>query len=111
MSTNFAVDALPVLDFSRHGASPGEDLKFLDKWGRAARDVFYHVANIGDARSLAIHPSTTTHSQRSPDDKLATGLTPGYVRLSVGMEHPDDIIRDLGQALDKALSEPALKEA
>ncbi len=61
--------------------------------------LFYHVANIGDARSLAIHPATTTHSQLSPADQLASGVTPGYVRLSVGIEHIDDIIADLDQAL------------
>jgi O-acetylhomoserine (thiol)-lyase len=61
--------------------------------------MFYHVANIGDARSLAIHPASTTHSQLSPADQLASGVTPGYVRLSVGIEHIDDIIADLDQAL------------
>jgi O-acetylhomoserine (thiol)-lyase len=64
--------------------------------------MFYHVANIGDARSLAIHPASTTHSQLSAEDQLAAGVTPGYVRLSVGLEHPEDIIADLSQALDKA---------
>jgi O-acetylhomoserine (thiol)-lyase len=63
--------------------------------------LFYHVANIGDARSLAIHPASTTHSQLSPEDQLATGTTPGYVRLSVGIEYADDIIADIRQALDK----------
>ena len=61
--------------------------------------MFYHVANIGDARSLAIHPASTTHSQLSETEQLATGVTPGYVRLSVGIEHIDDIIADLDQAL------------
>jgi len=61
--------------------------------------MFYHVANIGDARSLAIHPATTTHSQLSEKELLASGVTPGYVRLSVGIEHVDDIIEDLDQAL------------
>jgi O-acetylhomoserine (thiol)-lyase len=64
-----------------------------------ALKLFYHVANIGDARSLAIHPSSTTHSQLSPDEQAATGVTPGYVRLSVGIEHIDDILADLDQAL------------
>ncbi len=64
--------------------------------------MFYHVANIGDARSLAIHPASTTHSQLSPADQLASGVTPGYVRLSVGIEHIDDIITDLDQALAAA---------
>jgi O-acetylhomoserine (thiol)-lyase len=57
--------------------------------------LFYHVANIGDARSLAIHPASTTHSQLSPEDQLATGVSDGYVRLSVGLEHIDDILADL----------------
>ena len=65
-----------------------------------ALKMFYHVANIGDARSLAIHPATTTHSQLTPEELLAAGVTPGYVRLSIGIEHPDDIIADLSQALD-----------
>ena len=64
--------------------------------------LHYHVANIGDARSLAIHPATTTHSQLTEKELLAAGVTPGYVRLSVGIEHPDDIIADLKQALDAA---------
>ncbi len=67
-----------------------------------ALQMFYHVANIGDARSLAIHPATTTHSQLSPEEQLATGVSDGYVRLSVGIEHIDDIIADLDQALAKA---------
>ena len=61
--------------------------------------MFYHVANIGDARSLAIHPATTTHSQLTESELKAAGVTPGYVRLSIGIEHPDDIIADLNQAL------------
>ena len=50
--------------------------KFID-----SLKLFYHVANIGDARSLAIHPATTTHSQLTPEEQLASGVTPGYVRL------------------------------
>jgi len=65
-----------------------------------ALQMFYHVANIGDARSLAIHPATTTHSQLTEQELLAAGVTPGYVRLSIGIEHSDDIIADLSQALD-----------
>lgn len=70
--------------------------KFID-----SLELLYHVANIGDARSLAIHPATTTHSQLSAEDQLASGVTPGYVRLSIGIEHIDDILADIGQALDK----------
>jgi O-acetylhomoserine (thiol)-lyase len=61
--------------------------------------LFYHVANIGDARSLAIHPASTTHSQLSAAEQLATGVTDNYVRLSIGLEHIDDILADLDQAL------------
>ena len=61
--------------------------------------MFYHVANIGDARSLAIHPATTTHSQLTVEEQAMSGVTPGYVRLSIGIEHIDDIIADLDQAL------------
>ena len=71
--------------------------KFID-----GLELLYHVANIGDARSLAIHPASTTHSQLSAEDQLASGVTPGYVRLSVGIEHIDDIMGDISQALDKA---------
>ncbi len=62
--------------------------------------LLYHVANIGDARSLAIHPASTTHSQLTGEEQAATGVSPGYVRLSVGIEHIDDILDDLAQALD-----------
>ena len=68
--------------------------KFIDNL-----KMFYHVANIGDVRSLAIHPASTTHSQLTPEEQLKTGVTPGYVRLSIGIEHIDDILADLDQAL------------
>lgn len=65
-------------------------------------ELFYHVANIGDARSLAIHPASTTHSQLSAKEQAATGVSEGYVRLSLGLEHVDDILADLDQALAAA---------
>jgi len=68
--------------------------KFID-----ALKMFYHVANIGDVRSLAIHPATTTHSQLAAEEQLKTGVTEGYVRLSVGIEHINDIVADLDSAL------------
>lgn len=71
--------------------------RFID-----ALKLLYHVANIGDARSLAIHPASTTHSQLSAEDQAATGVSEGYVRLSIGLEHIDDILADLAQALDAA---------
>ena len=74
-----------------------------------ALELLYHVANIGDARSLAIHPASTTHSQLSPEEQLQTGVTPGYIRLCIGLEHPDDIIADLRKGLDAAENFDLLK--
>ena len=62
--------------------------------------LLYHVANIGDARSLAIHPASTTHQQLSSEEQLRAGVTPGYIRLSIGIEHHEDIINDILQALE-----------
>ena len=61
-----------------------------------------HVANIGDVRSLVIHPASTTHSQLTPEEQLATGVTPGLVRLAVGIEGIDDILADLEQGFAAA---------
>jgi O-acetylhomoserine (thiol)-lyase len=61
-----------------------------------------HLANVGDAKSLAIHPASTTHSQLSEAQQQAAGVTPDLVRLSVGIEHIDDIIGDLEQALGRS---------
>ena len=100
-----------------YGALVGFELKGGATAGRAFIDnlqLLHHVANIGDARSLAIHPASTTHAQLTADDQLLTGVTPGYVRLSIGIEHPDDIIADIRQALHKAgaaTTAPALKAA
>ena len=65
-------------------------------------ELFSHVANIGDVRSLAIHPASTTHSQGTPEEHAATGVTPGLVRLAVGLEHIDDILADLDAGLRAA---------
>ncbi|PWB95490.1 O-acetylhomoserine aminocarboxypropyltransferase/cysteine synthase family protein [Methylosinus sporium] len=89
----------------KYGALVGFELAGGLEAGRNFIDalkLFYHVANIGDARSLAIHPATTTHSQLSAEAQLATGVTPGYVRLAIGIEHIDDILADLDQALKAA---------
>ena len=88
-----------------HGGLVGFELAGGLEAGRRFIDglrMIYHVANIGDARSLAIHPASTTHSQLSAEDQLSTGVSPGYVRLSIGLEHPDDILADLSQALARA---------
>ena len=69
-------------------------VSFIDRLG-----LFSLLANIGDAKSLVIHPASTTHQQLSPDEQLAAGVTPDFVRLSVGLEGVDDLIRDLDQAL------------
>ena len=66
--------------------------------------LFSHLANIGDVRSLVIHPASTTHSQLTPEQQLTAGVTPGLVRLSVGLENIDDLTADLTQALDAARS-------
>lgn len=88
-----------------YGGLLGFELKGGRDAGRRFIDnlkLFYHVANIGDARSLAIHPATTTHSQLSASEQAATGVSEGYVRLSIGIEHIDDILADLDNALSAA---------
>ena len=65
-------------------------------------ELISHLANVGDAKSLAIHPATTTHQQLSAEEQLATGVTPDFIRLSIGIEHIDDIIADIEQALKKS---------
>ena len=88
-----------------YGALVGFELRGGLEAGRRFIDalkLLYHVANIGDSRSLAIHPASTTHQQLSAEEQLAAGVTPGYVRLSVGLEHPEDILGDLAQALEAA---------
>jgi len=75
------------------GAAAGK--KFIE-----SLQLFSHLANVGDAKSLAIHPATTTHSQLSTEEQAAAGVTPDFVRLSVGCEDIDDILWDLNQALN-----------
>ncbi len=65
-------------------------------------ELFSHLANVGDAKSLAIHPATTTHSQLNEEQQASAGITPGLVRLAVGIEHIDDILADLDQGLAAA---------
>jgi O-acetylhomoserine (thiol)-lyase len=83
-------------------------LGFGIKGGRAAGatfidslKLFSHLANIGDAKSLAIHPATTTHSQLTAEEQVLTGVTDDFVRLSIGIETIDDIISDLDNALSR----------
>jgi len=65
-------------------------------------ELFSHVANLGDARSLIIHSASTTHRQLTPEQQVKAGAAPNVVRLSIGIENPDDLIADLEQALAKA---------
>ena len=82
-----------VLGFGiRGGQAAGE--KFIDNL-----ELFSHLANVGDARSLAIHPASTTHSQLSGPELRSAGVTPDFVRLSIGLEDIEDILWDLDQAL------------
>ncbi|MEM9777191.1 MAG: PLP-dependent transferase, partial [Chloroflexota bacterium] len=85
---------------------PGAILGFGVKGGRQAGEdfinnleLFSHVANVGDAKSLAIHPASTTHSQLSEEELTNAGVSPDFVRLSIGIEDSDDILWDLDQAL------------
>ena len=77
------------------GAEAGS--KFIDNL-----ELFSHLANVGDAKSLAIHPATTTHSQMSEEQQAAGGISPELVRLSIGLEHSEDILSDIDQALKAA---------
>jgi len=76
------------------GAEAGK--KFIE-----SLELISHLANVGDAKTLAIHPATTTHQQLSAEEQLATGVTPDFIRLSIGIEHIDDIIDDIKQALTR----------
>jgi O-acetylhomoserine (thiol)-lyase len=93
---------------------PGGILTFGLKGGYEAARTFIdrlelisHLANVGDARTLAIHPASTTHSQLSPEDQALAGVSPDLVRLSVGLEHVKDLQADLDQALKAASLVPA----
>ena len=68
-------------------------------------ELFSHLANVGDAKSLIIHPASTTHSQLTEEEQFETGVTPDFIRLSVGLETVDDLIDDLDQALKAAVIE------
>ncbi|MBU2613972.1 MAG: O-acetylhomoserine aminocarboxypropyltransferase/cysteine synthase [Elusimicrobia bacterium] len=93
--------------YLKHGA--GGIIGFGIKGGIAAGkkfieslELFSHLANIGDAKSLAIHPASTTHSQLSQEEQVSTGVTQDFIRLSIGLEHIDDIIADIEQALKQS---------
>ncbi len=92
----------------RQMRSGGPLVTFIVKGGlgRAARlvdnlQMVSRTSNLGDTRSIATHPASTTHAKLSDDDRAAVGILPGLIRISVGLEHPDDVIRDIRQALEK----------
>ena len=89
-----------ILGFGIRGANADEQKAKGRKLINAVK-LFSHLANVGDSKSLIIHPATTTHQQLSAEEQTATGVTPDFVRLSVGTESVDDIIADLQQALDQ----------
>ncbi|MDX1958080.1 MAG: O-acetylhomoserine aminocarboxypropyltransferase/cysteine synthase [Leptospiraceae bacterium] len=84
-----------LVGFGIKGGVP-EAKKFID-----GLELFSLLANIGDAKSLVIHPASTTHSQLTPEEQVSTGVTPDFVRLSVGLENIDDILTDLEEGLKK----------
>jgi O-acetylhomoserine (thiol)-lyase len=84
-----------IFGFGVKGGLPA-GRKFID-----ALRLFSHLANVGDAKSLAIHPASTTHGQLSPEEQAAAGVTPDFIRLSIGLEDIEDILWDLDQALAK----------
>lgn len=101
---SFAI-ASKTFKYGLYGALLGFGIKDggIDEGKRFIDSLQLHslLANIGDAKSLVIHPASTTHQQLSAEDQLATGVTPDFIRLSVGLEHVDDIIADLDQALNQ----------
>jgi O-succinylhomoserine sulfhydrylase len=80
--------------------------RFLD-----ALQLLSHSPNLGDARSIVTHPASTTHSKLGEDERRALGIVPGLVRISVGLEHVDDVIADVAQALDRSAGPSAVRRA
>ena len=85
-----------VFSFNLAG-SRAQGRKFIE-----TLSIFSHLANVGDAKSLVIHPASTTHFRMSAEDLVTAGITEGTIRLSVGLEHPEDLIEDLSRALHGA---------
>ena len=94
-----------ILGFGiKGGAAAGQ--KFIE-----SLQLFSHLANVGDAKSLAIHPATTTHSQLTEEEMATAGVTPDFIRLSVGIEDIEDILWDLDQALDTGVDDVTASSA
>ncbi len=81
----------------RDQRGPGKGRRFLDQL-----ELLSLTANLGDSRSIASHPASTTHAKLSEAERLKVGITPGLIRISCGLEHPDDIIEDILQALENS---------
>jgi O-acetylhomoserine (thiol)-lyase len=99
-------------------AGPGAIFTFGIKGGREAGkklienvQLFSHLANVGDCKSLIIHPATTTHQQLTDEELAACGIGPDMIRLSIGIEDIDDILWDLGQALEKSQEASPITES
>jgi O-acetylhomoserine (thiol)-lyase len=92
-----------LVGFGVKGGKPAA-VKFIENCR-----LFSHLANIGDAKSLVIHPASTTHEQLSEEEQLAAGVTPDFIRLSVGIEDIEDILADLDQALTKSCSRQGIE--
>lgn len=88
-----------IMGFGIKGATPTQQQENGRKLINHVK-LFSHLANVGDSKSLIIHPSTTTHQQLTVEEQLSTGVSPDFIRLSVGTEDPQDLINDLKQALD-----------
>jgi len=104
---------LAASSFRRKFRLHGRELAYLQTWGLdrvmeqgrkfiESLKLFSHLANVGDAKSLVIHPASTTHFRMSAAELRASGITEGTIRLSVGLEHPGDLIEDLSRALHAA---------
>ncbi len=87
-----------IFTFGIKGCGLAEGKKFIE-----SLELFSLLANVGDAKSLVIHPASTTHSQLNEEDQIISGVTPDMIRLSIGIEDPEDLIADLDQALEKAV--------
>jgi len=94
----FPLGAGSIFTFGINGGIPAA-MKFID-----SLELFSLLANVADAKSLVIHPATTTHSQLSPEEQAASGVTPDQIRISVGIEDEKDLIADIEQALNKAVN-------
>lgn len=88
-----------ILGFGIKGATPTQQKEYGIKLINSVK-LFSHLANVGDSKSLIIHPNSTTHQQLTPDEQATSGVTPDFIRLSIGTEAIEDIIEDLKQALE-----------